>query len=294
MDLLPKQALTHDFLLDGIFSFTSLHIASIRPESMDEYIATAIGYRDRALARVGPLMFNPSEDAIVSIVPAICLYVAQGCRLTVLQIPMFWLSALVGMVTIALHIVSRDRVPDTFTAMLIKLQQLWRGAGVIAQRAQAMGEEKEIRESLQHQRIWQTGTDERATMKLEPDLEHHLAELERIVQGYSPVYATCARYTRKAFANWIGEQRLDDILSWTIELDHEFTAALGAGEPIALLCVLVHGVCFHQIDDRWWAAGVGKGLVHESSTLLADRVHEWRPLIRWARERVGLSLPLIP
>jgi hypothetical protein len=111
LDCMPEQGLEHDFLLDVIFSFTALHIAASRPHDAERYIAVAVRYRDRGIARIAPNVAEPSEDVIV---------------------PMFWFSVLIGMVTIATTVVTRERGPNVFIMTLVKLTQLWRGADAIA------------------------------------------------------------------------------------------------------------------------------------------------------------------
>lgn len=274
LECMPERGLENDFLLDVIFSFTALHIAAFRPHDAERYIAVAVRYRDRGIARIAPYVAEPSEEVVV---------------------PMFWFSVLIGMVTIAMTVVTRDRSPNAFILTLVKLAQLWRGAEAIAQRAETMGGGEEIIVALRvrSERGGLQRTSEVA-VKLEPNIENHIAELERHVRGASQMYADSAAYTRRGFKSWVAKKTIDEVLSWSAELGNEFAASLSAGNPLALLCTLVHGVLMHQVDDRWWAAGSGKAVVHECSTALADCNPEWRPLIRWARERVGLSLPLIP
>lgn len=279
-ELLPRTALSHDYLLDGLFSFTALHLASANPASAETYIQAAVHYRDRGMQRVAPLMQNPSEHDIFAV---------------------FWFSVLVGMVTMALTVVARaPPTPGsrTFTGMLVRLGQLWRGTGVIADMASSMlGEGHEL-----HAGLGQAPLGNNSNVAIEEGIETHLQSLEILIakedgdDGAKAKYCNAVALMRKGWQTWAAVHRMDDIMAFAPELGNDFAAALSAGAPLALLCTLVYGVGLNEIDDRWWADGAGKAIVHECSVALRSCRAEWLEVISWARRRVGLSegIPVAP
>ncbi|CRK15715.1 hypothetical protein BN1723_010765 [Verticillium longisporum] len=74
-----------------------------------------------------------------------------------------------------------------------------------------------------------------------------------------------------------------------------FAAAVGGGEPLALLVVMHWGVLLHRMGLRcWWAAGVGACLVAELSEALPETELAFLPAaqegVAWARGEVGLDV----
>ncbi|KAM0504606.1 hypothetical protein D7B24_008700 [Verticillium nonalfalfae] len=74
-----------------------------------------------------------------------------------------------------------------------------------------------------------------------------------------------------------------------------FAAAVGGGEPMALLVVMHWGVLLHRMGLRcWWAAGVGACLVAELSEALPETELAFLPAAQegmaWARGEVGLAV----
>ncbi|KAG7142782.1 Sterol uptake control protein 2 like [Verticillium longisporum] len=74
-----------------------------------------------------------------------------------------------------------------------------------------------------------------------------------------------------------------------------FAAAVGGGEPLALLVVMHWGVLLHRMGLRcWWAAGVGACLVAELSEALPETELAFLPAaqegVAWARGEVGLAV----
>lgn len=100
----PQYALANDFLLDGLFSFTALHLASQRPSLAEQYIAAAVHYRNRGLRRAAPIINDLPEQRIVPL----CLF-----------------SGLIGLFAMAHAVVSQE--PSSGIATLVKSGELWRG-----------------------------------------------------------------------------------------------------------------------------------------------------------------------
>lgn len=267
--IMPQEGLTHPYLLDIMFSFTALHIASLKPDQADDYIAAALQYQTKGMQGVAPNLANPSEDNLFSV---------------------FWFSALVGMVNVALTVVTRETNGETFTGMLIKLAQLWTGTRTIMDMARSTPTAlaKTVRAA-------RAPTPDQSRVELDADIEENFTFLEKIVDSEHAdqdanfsVYRESIRISRKALKTWAGERVFDDIMSWAPLLGSEFAASLSSGNPIALLCTMCYGIVLHQIGHVWWMSGAGHAVVDECSTALRDSRAEWRPLIIWARGRVGL------
>lgn len=270
---MPREGLSHKYLLDIMFAFTALHIAFLKPDQADDYIAAALQYQTKGMQGVAPSLANPSEDDLFSV---------------------FWFSALVGMVNVALTVVTRETNGDTLTAMLIKLAQLWNGTRTIM--SMVRGTPSALAMTLRNARA---PTPDQSLVELDADIEENFTLVERIVDSEhadqdasTSVYRESIRLSRKALKSWIAEKVFDDIMSWAPLLGNEFAASLSSGNPVAVLCTMCYGVVMHQIDHVWWMKGAGKGVVEECSVALRECRDGWKGLIHWARARVGLPMDI--
>lgn len=296
---LPRSALAQEYLLDGIFSFTALHLAfqhQADPATAEHYVTAAISMRNRGLQRAAPalqdfhLRANEPESREV--------------------FALFWFSALAGMITLALTIVTRQdpssfASPDAgvskfpFISMQVEMAQLWRGTRAIMQIASTFGigfdfasveppSEEEMKANEAHQ-------DAEIEMRLS-----QLANLTDKAQPPSPDGDTEAQNVpyregvvilRKGYETWASSGNLNILMSWTAALGHEFALMLKDEVPLSLLHTMCYGTLFEltqQVSGRWWMKGAGKALVDECSVALTACPEEWQDLIRWARAKVEL------
>lgn len=293
---LPRSALAHEYLLDGIFSFTALHLAfENQADSLtaEYYLSAAISIRDRGLQRVAPALQE--------------FHLRDGEREPREVFAMFWFSVLAGMVTMALTVVTQ-RIPSSadlpgapagkaFISMQVEIAQLWRGTRAIMDIASSIGSGEEL---LSYpSKISEQHADE---IKLEPEIESRMTQLEGLIDKFVPdsppsgsdsktlkdLYHESANIMRRGFYKWAADGTLDDLMSWGPRLGNDFASLLKEGAPLALLSALCYGTLLEQISHKWWAAGAGKALVDECSMALVESPEEWHDLIRWARGSVNL------
>lgn len=287
---LPRSALTHDYLLDGIFSFTALHMAyesQADPPTAEYYVSAAISFRDRGMQRVAPSM----QD-----------FYHSGAEPDAREVfAMFWFSVLAGMVTMALTVVTRrdpanfgsQEPPNpsgtAFISMQVEIAQLWRGTRTIMEIATHLGNDV-------HLYTDPAGLNNETDGKRPAnEFEPRMAELEAIITNAAEdvdktLYRESLALMRKASQTWIAKGTIDDIMAWGPQLGNEFACLLKGGAPLALLSALCYGTLLGQITHKWWAEGAGKTLVDECSIALAGCPEEWQSLIQWARAKVDLLL----
>jgi hypothetical protein len=287
---LPRSALKYEYLLDGIFSLTALHLAhenQADPHTMDYYIAAAMSSRERGMQRAAPAIqeihqidYEPEASEVFA---------------------MFWFSAIAGMVTMALTVLTR-REPANFASpehptgrafinMQVEIAQLWRGTRAIMDVASTMNNRVYLRvEDL-----------EPLSVSLDAETEAALSQLEILInkaapapsngvdeEDHTPLYRQSVALIRKGLESYAGNGSLDDTMAWSPTLGNDFALLLKVGAPRALLSTLCYGTLLDKVSARWWAGDAGRVLVHECSAELAGCPDEWHPLIRWARTKVGL------
>lgn len=286
----PRSALKHEYLLDGIFSLTALHLAyqsQADPHTSDYYIAAAMSSRERGMQRAAPAIqefhqtdYEPEAGEIFA---------------------MFWFSAIAGMVTMAITVLTRREPynfasPDhptgrAFINMQVEIAQLWRGTRAIMEVASSMRAEV------------YTGAEPLAQQQAELDSETEaaLSQLEVLITKAMPgssdseaedehteLYRQSVMLIRRGFVSYTANRSLDDTMAWSPTLGNEFALLLKDGAPRALLSTICYGTLLDKVSERWWAGDAGRAMVHECSVALAGCPEDWQPLIRWARVRVGL------
>jgi len=289
---LPRSALKYEYLLDGMFSFTALHLAhehQADPHTMDYYVAAAMSFRDRGMQRAAPAIqefqnidYKPEANEVFAV---------------------FWFAALTGMTSMALTVLTR-REPENFASpeivtgrafinMHVEIAQLWRGTRAIMIFAASMETDPGV--------YIRPDEPEPQSTALDPETDAALSQLETFIsnaaptpssgvvdQDHTPLYIQSVALIRKGYDTLAANGHVDDTLAWGPILGNDFALLLKEGVPRALLSTLCYGTLLDKASRRWWARDAGRMLVHECSVELAGCPEEWYPLIRWARTRVGL------
>ena len=287
---LPRSALKYEYLLDGIFSFTALHLAHLNqadPHTMDYYVAAAMSSRDRGMQRAAPAIqeFHQAD------------YEPEASEV----FAMFWFSALAGMVTMALTVLTR-REPANFASpehvtgrafinMQVEIAQLWRGTRAIMDIATTMKADVYTgSETLDPQSVGLDVETEAALSQLEILITKPTPKPSNGVpeEDHTPLYRQSVALIRKGFESYAANGSLDDTMAWSPTLGNDFALLLKEGAPRALFSTLCYGILLDKVSKHWWAGDAGRVLIHECSAELAGCPEEWYPLIRWTRTRVGL------
>lgn len=298
---LPRSALAHEYLLDGIFSFTALHLAFDNqgdPATVDHYVSAAILFRNRGLQRAAPALqdfhLRDSEPEPREV------------------FALFWFSAFAGMITLALTLVTR-RDPSSFASpgatssrfpflsMQVEMTQLWRGSRAIMEIASTFGI------GLDFVSVEPPPADELKANegRLDAEIQARLSQLEILNNKSCPaspgadadeherLYRDSVRILRDGYGTWAASGNLNVLMSWSAALGNEFALLLKQEAHLPLINVLCYGVLFEvtqQISGRWWMKGAGKSLVDDCSAALAGCPDEWQDLIQWARAKVELPV----
>ncbi|KAM0714326.1 hypothetical protein Q7P37_010113 [Cladosporium fusiforme] len=296
---LCRSALAHEYLLDGIFSFTALHLAYENhsdPATAEHYVSAAISLRNRGLQRAAPAMqdfhLRTASEPDASEVFAL-----------------FWFSAFAGMITMAVTVVTR-RDPSSFASpdaagskfpfisMQVEMAQLWRGTRAIMDIASTMGVGMDF--GTDPPAHGQKGNDG----QLDAEIEARLSQLQSLNdKAHSPGPSDSAevmlcresvRVLRAGYAAWASGGNLNVLMSWSTAMGNEFALMLRDEAHLPLLNAMCYGALFgitQLISGRWWMKSAGKALVDECSIALAGCPEDWLDLIRWAR--VTVELPAV-
>lgn len=265
-ETLPKLAFSNDHLLSALLSFTSLHIAQFRPSDANQYVATAVNYRDRALHLLTPLLGNILQDQ------------AEAC---------FWASALIGLITLAMHNTSSSAAGrQTPQTLLLELATLWRGSDNV-DKAHASG--TAAASPSYHSPHPDFPTSNLRDAELDAAL---LRTRDCIRKDASLAPSAQSQYTKAvedlamACALLESEGSFSGLLSWLPCLEPHILDDFESSHPTAALIGICYGTALHALRHLWYIKDLGRRLVHDLTPAVPlddpDRVK----LVNWARERV--------
>ncbi|KAH6618832.1 hypothetical protein C7974DRAFT_378985 [Boeremia exigua] len=254
-----EQAFRHEFLMDTIFSLTSLHLAVVedKRESAEELVRVAMFYQDNAIARLRSAINDLSPENcdaifITSIMIMVCTIVSallqdhgNGSALSTVK-AMLQLTDLLHGIKSVLS-VSREWIVKTPVACILRS-----GVALNSKSLQLPLED------LRHANATQS-KGERCLM-----YAHTIDVLE-----------SSLREPRSA-------------LSWIITVHPDFLSALREEDPLALAIFMLWGVLLHHLGDMWWAQFSGTRLVDATSCMLDGKLTRWSSITSWARLQVGL------
>lgn len=268
--LIPPQAYSHEYLLDGILAFAALHIAATSPDSRKalEYLNTAVEYSSD--------LYASFQQVLSQLTPETCEAVL-AC------------SAIVMVIGISLPCLSAEYrgekliMSETMTTAWV-LFQGGRGISYIS--------EPWLRGSIfSKYNFWemQTGPLDARTS----DALHRLEHLNNLTANFHHETWDSNRETiellRSCFSRFAHSQHPAAILGWLAYIQKEFVEEVCSQKPLQLLIFMHWGVLLHELGHRfWWAKGSGIALVSELSKQLEYLAENptWVPALEWPRNQI--------
>lgn len=255
---IPRLALQHCELLDAIFAFTALHIASKRPQAVPFWTELALQYKHRALGslRQSIASITQQQDASCQNVEAI-----------------FNASLLIAIVTfIELKNESANFVDTICSIGQLSLgstmleEQMARGVTADGEEASPSCEEldEDVVEALRQLRVLAESEDDSDGLRV------------GCVVSLKACFGYCAR-------DWF----VTGGTGWPVLYQYSTIARRAPHDSFTCCVALFIGVLWYTLHDRWWAEDVGRLGVLEASSLGSLQNTECLDLVRWARRRVG-------
>ncbi|EMR68573.1 putative c6 transcription factor protein [Eutypa lata UCREL1] len=313
--VMPREALKHDFMLDGIFAVTALDIArSSQEPDATKYEHIALEYYNRGSASFRELLTDIPPD-----IYHLMFIFASAAAVMVLGLPQSTggngsgsggvQTALERIITLAdlfhgtLLIVHAgwDKIVDAYVPLRAALSTKVDKPDLLDTSQPVDRNElpfrfasldlldDDIRPVLA--RLDAVNDKVHATpRKGEPELS---AAQEEERSAAHDMYRLSIFWLKEGFA----EQKMDVVkgycLSFFILAGQEFAAAAKSSQPLALFILMHWAVQLDKLgEEAWWARTVGRQLVHEVSEFLAvsplSSMPETRDNVAWARRLVGL------
>lgn len=256
---IPRLALQHSELLDAIFAFTALHIASKRPQSAAHWTGLALEYKHRALGTL--------RQSVASITQQRDDISAQEVE------AIFNASLLIAIVTFIELKNEAASFVDTIRAIgqlslgsTILEEQMVRGVGRDGEEASPSRERlhEDVVEALRQLRVLAESEDDSDGLRI------------GCVVSLQACFGYCAR-------GWC----VTGGTGWPVLYQYSILARRAPRDSFTGRVALFIGVLLHTLHDRWWAEDVGRLGVVEVSSLGPLQNTECLALVKWARHRVG-------
>jgi hypothetical protein len=265
----PRLALQHDYLMNGILALASMHIAtSAEPAKALLYHDTGLQYYNRSL--------TPFRNAIDSISPRNCDAVfAHSIVMIAISITAPRLTA------------TKDEC-SSITENIVILFELLQGVKKILQVSQSW-----INLELFSQgAFWKSEPAE-----LDSDTEAALTLLsalndEVMIGIYSDqhrINKQVIAHLRHCYGKFARSPDPAPVLAWLAAVEKDFVDSLRCRQPFSLLILMYWGVLLKELDgQRWWAKNSGNALVSELYLALRSGDPRWDKALAWVQRKMAL------
>ncbi|KAE8354036.1 hypothetical protein BDV28DRAFT_164560 [Aspergillus coremiiformis] len=267
--VMPRKALEHDFLMNGILAVASLHAASAleAPEALS-YIDSALEYHNQGLA--------PFRHAIDNLTPLNCDAVFAHSIITI-------------MICIALPQLPTSRSESSsMTENIIVVFELLQGVTKIL---------SITRSWLENNLFASNNSLEKSTTPLDAETAAALTRLadlnDTLLANIEPdqhhINKSSISLLHRCFTRYAHTRDAASVMSWLANVDKEFVHDVCRRQPLALLVLMHWGVLLAGLDGQaWWARNSGTALVSEILVALQAGDARWEEAVLWPKQKLGL------
>lgn len=255
----PQLAFEHDFLLHGLLSVSSLHLALC---GQSENITSAIRHHHLGIELFRPYLSNITADKVGALLAFSCL--------------------------LALYSFGIHRIVKTQLSPLAKITEVFnlvRGSGVIIQ---AGG--RWVLEDGPWKPFFQSG-DVDFSRELPAEME---AVLSRLLQRSKDtalyttsqrlIYSMAIEVLRRNFVLATSAAHVQLTINlFPVMVQYKFLEFMRLGEPLALAILANYAVVLHWLRSHIWLEGWGQQTINAVGQALP---HDWHDCIAWAIQEV--------
>ncbi|KAL2869681.1 Zn(II)2Cys6 transcription factor [Aspergillus lucknowensis] len=263
--VVPRKALAHDFLMNGLLAVASLHMASsMDPSAATSYINTALEFHNQTL--------TPFRHAIDDINTENCDAVfAHAVVTTVIEIALPQLTT------------ERDERASMVQKIILAAELL-----------QGVSKILSICRPWMQLKLFSSAGDfwDQPNIGLDGDTEAALNNLSSLVDGvtdtdHQSLLRDALNLLRLSFNRYANSRDLASVLAWTAAVSKEFVDALKCRQPLPLLVLTYWGVLLHELHGKvWWTKNSGLSLVLELLAELRSYDPRWESILRWPEQRI--------
>lgn len=265
-EVIPGEAVRHEFLMDGLLALSSLHLASQNPSLRWQYTEIASKYQSAGLQKYKYALERITED--------------NGGAL-------FAFSVIVSVLALAFPNVCSGPTCSSHTESITMLLELLQGTRLINS-ATALSSPQGNFAGLF--RLHAPGSEEVA---LSDDIVGAFTKLrERAEDLAGPMdaerhqsYVLGIKSLEEVFRFMETSKDLGRIVAWPVTAGDGLLRLFKQNDPMALFIFVHYGVLLLKARDQWWGRDTGVRLIQELSSFLHASDPEWITWTHWARAR---------
>ncbi|KAJ6126372.1 hypothetical protein N7523_001984 [Penicillium sp. IBT 18751x] len=263
----PRLALEHRYLMNGILALASLHIATIDPTKAPNYIETGLEYYSMSL--------EPFRLAIDNLTPENCdAAFAQSIVTTAISLALPQLTA------------TRENT-TSMTDNIIMVFELLQGVKNIL----TIGHSWINLELFSQGEFWKDSSTD-----LDDDTDAALNQLATLnehtkANGDETLFrinGDVIDYLRHCFMKFSCSPDPAPVLAWLAAVDKGFVDSLRERQPFSLMVLAYWGLLLGDLDEqRWWARNSGRALVSELLDFLSAEDLLWESCLAWVQRQIS-------
>lgn len=276
--IVPRLALQHEFLMNGILALSALHIATQYPAREDRNEPpTSLAYIDTAL-QYHNLSFAPFRTAIDHLTPQNCEAVAaQSIITTVIGIALPRMTAV------------QDEGCN-MTENIIVVFELLQGVKNIYDIGRAWIKLQFFSRRKQMEDTDSSEMDANTTAALDRLVTINEEAFKKTVDmDQYQINTDVIDHLRSCSVLFASTGDPAHVLAWLAKVDKEFVDNVRHRQPLALLILMHWGVLLGRLEGhRWWAQKSGRALVSELLRVIRPVDVRWEDSLLWSKQMMGI------
>lgn len=271
--VVPKEAMRHEFLMDGILSITALHCAHLEPSMGWAYTEAAIQYQNSGLVGYRKALLHVDDN---------------NCN------ALFVFSVILMLIGFAMPAAYSERQPVSPAETIISIFELLKGIGLTAQ---LHGETiksgifsplfQNVELPIANPYDMSNGEVKAAMVRLRLRAEFMT---KYVGTEMREIYISGIDSLEASFREVGTSHAIAIVAAWPVMVSHKLVELFKLGDPMALLLWVHYGVLALKIHDYWWGKNFGVRLIEDLSGTLHGLDPEWTSWTEWARKCALLAV----
>jgi hypothetical protein len=261
----PKEALSHPYLMHCILAVSALHIINMSSHGNKAYREAAVRHQDAALSAFRPLLTNVTEKNC----HALCA------------------SSVLTVIFVAGVRESPGTAGNTYPLeKLLGICELTRGAYIIVRAAEQWIKNGSV-SSLIDVKPWENAPE------LRPDILNAIKDIEESIkltvksEEMIAIYSSALLILVQTFeATAVNTDHPTIVFLWLVLIQRQFMDLLKVKDNMALVLLAHYGVVLQASAEHWWCGDLGYQIVEMVSNIFDD---DWKRRIEWPARIVELN-----
>lgn len=265
-DIIPREGMKHEFLMDGLLAFSAFHLAYLEPSSSSTYLTLGTEYQGRSLLGFKAALDYVDDDNAAAL---------------------FASSIFICILTFSAISLSLEGAYSSPAQSLQSICELLRGTAAIN------GDSDRIVRSGMFDSVLEPGSGgpkSSHNIVHEDGIEEALAKvgerIDHMAKYVSPAqrrtYISGLESLRDAFQDVLTHRNVSTVIAWPVCVDSKLMELFQQNDPMAQLLWTHYGVLLLYIDNQWWGKGFGVRIIRSLSNALGALDDEWSVYTTWA------------